>query len=129
MKEKIESWENLTNYICKKWIRKYFEIDKEEEDVAFYWIGDDVGSIFEVSDYCFDFNNVLDCYKHNITPKELWSWYDFCLTSPKIKLSLVKSLLLPQERKEQEQKELKRCKENVEFAKKELEKALDNYEK
>ena len=128
MKEKIENWKELTNQITKQFVRDYFETHKDEH-LAFSWIADDVGSIFEVSDYCFDFNNVLDCYRHNITPKELWAWYDFCLTNPEIKLSLVKFLLSPQERKEQEQKELHRCKENVEFAKKELEKALCNYEK
>ena len=128
MKEKIEEWKSLTKLITENWIRKYFEIDKNEE-ITIDWMSNDVGGVFEFVDYYFDFNNVLDCQKHKITKKELFKWYDFCLSNPKIKLSLAKYILSPKERKEQEQKELQRCKENVEFAKKELEKALNNYEK
>lgn len=128
MKEKIEEWKSLTKLITENWIRKYFEIDKNEE-ITIDWMGNDVGGVFEFGDYYFDFNNVLDCQKHKITKKELFKWYDFWLSNSKIKLSLVRYILSPKERKEQEQKELQRCKENVEFAKKEFEKALNNYEK
>lgn len=128
MKEKIEAWKKLTNQIVENWIRKYFETE-EDEVVIVAWVADDVGSIFEFADYWFNFSDVLDCYKYNITKEQLFLWYQHCLDNQFVNISLAKFLLSPQERKEQEQKEVQRCKENVEFAKKELEKALGNYEK
>ena len=130
LKQNIKDWKILTNQITRSWIKTYFELDEEdcEEGVEYYWVADDVGSIFEFADYYVNFSDVLDCYKHNITVHQYHNWYSYCLDNEFINISLAKFILSPKERKEQEEKELQRCKENVEFAKKELEKAMNNYE-
>lgn len=124
--ESIEEWRDLTNHITREWVRIYFEIE-DDEDVIADWVGEDVGGIFEFADYWFNFSDVLDCYKYNITKEQLFSWYSYCLNNQFINISLARFILSPQERKEQEEKELQRCKENVEFAKKELEKAMNQF--
>ena len=128
LKQKIEYWKELTNHITENWIREYFEID-DNEDVSVDWVADDVGGVFEFGDMYFNFSDVLDCYKYNITKEQLFLWYSYCLDNQFVNISLAKFILSPQERREKEEKELERCRENVEFAKKELEKAINNYEK
>lgn len=127
MKEKLIHWENLTNEITEQWIREYFEIEEDEhEHIYFDWVS--VGGVFNFADYWFDFNTILDCYEHKITKEQLFNWYDFCLSNHSVNISLVKYILSPQERKEQEEKHLEELKERVKIAKEEFDKALENYE-
>ena len=126
-RDNIARWTNLTNEIAESWIREYFEIE-EDEYVEIDWVANDVGTIFDFSGYFFDFTNVLDCYKHNITKEQLFNWYYFNVESQSVKISLVKYILSPQERKEAEEKHLLKLKEDVAFAEQEFKKALENYD-
>jgi hypothetical protein len=126
MKNKIYTWQNLTNEITADWIRNYFEI---EEDETFDWVGDDVGSIFNFADYWFNFSDVLDCYKHEISKEHLFRWYDYCLENQKINISLAKFILSPEEKIKREKEHLEQLKERVKYAKEELNKALKDYER
>ncbi len=126
IENKITTWKNLTSDITENWIREYFDWS-EDEEVYFEWVNDDVGGVFNFSDYWFSFDNVLDCYKHNISKEDLMRWYDWNLTNKKVNISLAKYILSPQERKEAEEKHLKELKERVEIAEKEFQKAIDEY--
>lgn len=131
IEQSVAKWKELTNSITELWIKKYFELSDEdcEEGVDFYWIANDVGTVFEFADYYFDFGNVLDCYKYNITKEQLFSWYEYCLENQKINISLAKFILSPQEKLEKEQKELADSKERLEYANNEFQKCLNKYGK
>ena len=124
----IEKWRVLTNKITENWIRQYFEIE-EDEEVSVDWVSDEVGSIFEFADMYFNFSNVLDCYKYNISKEQLTNWYDFCLSNQFVNISLARFILSPQEKKEQEEKQLVQLKERVELAEKEFKEAIERYDK
>ena len=127
IENKISGWKNLTSDITENWIREYFDWS-EDEEVYFEWVNDDVGGVFNFSDYWFSFDNVLDCYKHNISKEDLLKWYYFCLDNQSVHISLAKFILSPQERKEAEEKHLAELKERVESAEKEFKKAIEDYE-
>ena len=55
MENLISKWGNLTNEITENWIKDYFELE-EDESVDFYWVADDIGTIFEFADYFFNFS-------------------------------------------------------------------------
>ena len=124
---KITTWKNLTSDITENWIREYFDWS-EDEEVYFEWVSDEPGGVFNFSDYWFSFDNVLDCYKHNISKEDLMRWYDWCLSNQSVHISLAKYILSPQERKEAEEKHLAELKERVDLAEKEFKKAIENYE-
>ena len=127
IENKITTWKNLTSDITENWIREYFDWS-EGEEVQFDWVNDDVGGVFSFSDDWFSFDNVLDCYKHNISKEDLTKWYDWCLSNQSVHISLAKYILSPQERKEAEEKHLAELKERVESAEKEFKKAIEDYE-
>ena len=92
-------------------------------------MSDEPGGIFNFSDYWFSFDNVLDCYKHNISEEDLMRWYDWCLSNQSVHISLAKFILSPEERKEAEEKHLKELRDRMELAEKEFKKAIEDYKK
>jgi len=130
MKNKILEWQRLTNQITEQWIVEYFELSKEDSasGIDYYWVANDVGTIFEFADYFFDFNTVLKCYELEISKEQLFQWYDFCLSNHSVNISLAKFILSPQEKKEQEEKHLEELKDRVRSAEETLKQALDKYE-
>lgn len=131
MTDRILKWKNLTEEITSGWIEYYFQLSEEDikYGIDYDWVAGDVGGVFEFTDYWFSFSNVLDCYKYKISREQLFSWYDWCLENQSVNISLVRYILSPQEKKEQEEKHLAELKERVESAKKEFETALENYGK
>ena len=127
IENKISGWKNLTSDITEYWIREYFDWS-EDEEVYFDWVSDEPGGVFNFSDYWFSFDNVLDCYKHNISKEDLTKWYDWCLSNQSVHISLAKYILSPKEKKEAEEKHLTELKERVEIAEKEFQKAIEEYE-
>ena len=126
IENKISKWKNLTSEITETWIREYFDWD-ENEEVQFYWVNDDVGGIFEVSNYYFNFSDVLDCYKHNVTKEDLFKWYDFYMESQKVNISLARFIISPEERLKKEEEYLQELKERVILVENKFNKALNIY--
>lgn len=124
----IQDWNNLTNKITEQFIFQYFELELDEE-LEWFWIADEVGGVFEFSDYYFNFSDVLNCYKHNITKEQLFGWYEHNLTEPYVKISLSKFIISPEKRLENEQKSLQKTKQNLTFAQEEFNKALKQHNK
>ncbi len=125
MKSKIEKWKTLTDEITSKWVKDYFKISEEEVD--FWWVGDEVGSIFNFGDYWVNFSDVLACYRYNINKEQFFKWYDYCLENEYIKISLANYILDPQKKKEQEEKHIEFLKERLRTSQKELENAINNF--
>ena len=112
-RDNIARWTNLTNEITEQWIRDYFEIE-EDEEISFYWVANDIGTIFEFADYFFDFNTVLKCYELGISRQQLFQWYDSCLSNHPVHISLAKFILSPEDKKKVEEKEFKKALEQYE---------------
>ena len=126
MKNKIRDWEKRTNEIVEYWLTEVFDL--EEEEVDYWWVADSVGTVFNFADYWISFDSVLEYYKHNITPEQFKNWYDWSLENQKVNISLARFILSPQEKEEQEKKQIEELKQRVESAQKELEKAIEKYE-
>ena len=124
MENLISKWGNLTNEITENWIKEYFELE-EDESVDFYWVADDIGTIFEFADYFFNFSNVLDCYKYNISKEKLFLWYEYCLEEQFVNISLAKFILSPEEKAKKEKESLEKSRKNRIFAEEIFRKALD----
>lgn len=126
MKEKIKQWEKLTDTITKDWIIEYFDL-YDDEEISVDWVANDVGSIFEFADMYFNFSDILDCYKYNISKEQLFNWYDFCLENQFVNISLARFILSPQKRKQQEEKYLSELRQRVVEAEETLNKAMEEY--
>lgn len=125
--QEIRLWQKATNEITEQWIRDYFEIE-EDEPIDYYWVANDIATVFEFADYFFDFNTVLKCYELDINKENLFLWYDFCLSNHSVNISLTKFILNPEERKEAEEKHLEELKDRVKSAEETFKKALSEYE-
>ena len=125
MNKDIKNWELITGKIVNTFFRDYFDDNNPE----YFWVSDDIGSILNYGDYWFSFSDILTCYKLNITEEQLINWYDFCLSNQKVNISLAKFILSPQERKEQQKKQLKELEDRVKFAEEEFKKALEEFNK
>ena len=121
MEDKIKDWKDLTNQITENFIREYFEIEKHEE-VYFDWVT--IGVIFNFSDYWFNFADILECYKLNVSKEQLFSWYDSTLLQES-NLSLCDFILSPEKRLKKEQEYLQKSKERTIFAEETFIKALN----
>lgn len=121
--KQIEKWENQTIKITNQFLLDYFD----DNNPDYFYIGDEIGGVFNYGDYFFDFSNVLICYKLGVTKEQLFQWYDFCLENQSTNISLDRYILNPQDKKEQEEKYLEELKERVKAAKKEFKKAIKNY--
>lgn len=129
--QEIRLWQKSTNQITEEWIVEYFELSEEDSasGIDYYWVANDVGTVFEFADYFFDFNTVLKCYELGINKEQLFTWYDFCLDSHPVNISLAKYILSPEEIKEAEEKHLEELKDRVRSAEETFKKALEEYGK
>ena len=125
--KQINKWKLLTEEITDIFIREYFEISNE--DININWVSDDIGGIFEFSDYFFSFTDILECYKHKITKEQLFLWYDYCLQEPYINISLASFILSSEEKAKKEKESLDISKNNLKIAQEEFNKAMKRYGK
>jgi len=122
-RDNIAKWENTTNELVNQFLYDYFD----DVNPEYFWVGDEIGGVFNYGDYFFGFDTVLACYKLDITEEQLFTWYDFCLSNHSVNISLTKYILSPQERKEAEEKHLEELKERVKSAEKEFKETLEKY--
>lgn len=121
----IDRCYNLINEITENWIKDYFKLN--EDEVEWWWVADRIGEVFFINDYWFNFSDILDCYKHDISKEKMFEWYDFCLENQKVNISLAKFIISPKEKLKAEKEYLEELKQRVKSAKKELEKQLNKY--
>lgn len=123
----IKKWRTLTDKIAENWIREYFKLE-EDEEITVDWVANDIGGVFEFADMFFNFSNVLDCYKYQITKEQLLDWYDYCLSNQFVNISLARFILSPEERTKQEQESIEKSKKDLEYVEKNFKQAIDDYE-
>ena len=129
MKNKLNNWEKLTDEIVEDWLVEVFELEERERlYIIVDWVADSVGGVFNFGDYYVGFDTVLEYYKHNITPEQFFSWYNWCLDNQKVNISLARFILSPQEKKEQLKKQLEQSEKRLQQAEEEFEKSLKEFE-
>ena len=69
-RDNIDKYNRVTNEITEVWIKDYFELS--EDEVEWWWVADRVGEIFFINDYWFNFSDILDCYKHDISKEKMF---------------------------------------------------------
>ena len=123
-RDNILKWEQKTTEITETFLYDYFD----DVNPSYFWVGEEVGGILNYGDYWFNFSDILTCYKLSITEEQLINWYDFCLDSHPVNISLAKYILSPEERKEAKEKHLEELKERVKSVEETLKEAILNYE-
>lgn len=54
--------------------------DKHELDINDgYWIGDEIGGIYEIADYFFGFKDIKFDIDERVDERFIWDWYDYSL--------------------------------------------------
>jgi len=124
IRNNIAEWQHLTEQVTEKFLFDYFD----DVEPVFDWVGNEVGGILMYGDYFFNFSDILICYKLNITKEQLLNWYDFCLTSQPVNISLAQFILSPEEKDKKQKEYLEILKNNVTFAEETLKKAVEDYE-
>lgn len=73
----IDSYESFTNRLTEEFIVKYFELEEEdtEDGIVFYWVGGEVGGVFEFADYYINFSDVIFCLKNKVCIDKYFSYY------------------------------------------------------
>jgi hypothetical protein len=77
MKNKfLKSWEDSTNNLAKYFSSRYF--GKKAE---YYWISDEIGGVFVISDYFFSTSDMVDFIRYSYTKDKMFEYYDMSLKS------------------------------------------------
>ena len=125
MKELVD-WRKLTDKITVKFIEKYF--DCKIKDVDWWWVNQDIGSVFFIADYWFNFSDAVYCLENNVDKNKFFEWYNTSLemsTNGSSWVNLHHFLMIPEEKTKKEEEYLAMLKERVIFAEEELRKALE----
>lgn len=80
----ITNWRKATEALAKVFTKKYFPDEVYGKDT--FWVGDEIGGVFSVSDYFFDVNRMIECLELNATFEQLSDYYydslDYCMENP-----------------------------------------------
>ena len=93
--KQIEKWENQTIKITNQFLLDYFDDNKPD----YFYVGDEIGGVFNYGDYYFHFSTILICYKLDVKKKQLFEWYYFCLENQSTNISLDRYILSPARKK------------------------------
>ena len=72
-KEVIKKWEEATEEVANAFVEKYFPEHGRED---YFWVGDEIGSVFCIADMFFDVDRMLEALKLNATFDQLYDYYD-----------------------------------------------------
>ncbi len=70
----INKWHKATEDVAKVFTKKYFPFQKYGKDT--YWVADEVGGVFFVSDYFFNVDRMLEALILKATIEQLIDYYD-----------------------------------------------------
>lgn len=81
MKEIQKKYNVVVQEYTDLFVAKYFddgESTMEELKSETYWITEEIGTVFFIGDYFFNFDDIRYCIDNNVEEKQLFSWYDYC---------------------------------------------------
>lgn len=74
MSKVIKKWRAATNELAKAFTKKYYP--DERFDIDTFWVGDEVGDVFFVSDMFFDIDRMVEALELNATIDQLIDYHD-----------------------------------------------------
>ena len=80
----IQQWKKATEQLAKVFVRKYFPDERYGKDT--FWVADEIGGVFFVSDYFFDINHIIEALELDATFEQLsdyyWQSVEYCMENP-----------------------------------------------
>jgi len=78
LQNNLSDWEKETNKLVKYFTKIHFGKDAET-----YWIADEVGGLYYVNDYFFDFSQIVRFVRCKYSTEEIFSYYEYTLKKGK----------------------------------------------
>jgi len=80
MTNAIENWREATERVADAFVEKYFPDNPRYEDdgtpnLDIYWVGDDIGGVFDISDMFFGVDRMIEALDLNATFDQLYDYY------------------------------------------------------
>ena len=75
----LEGYENHIKRITQWFIKLYFKEEYDIDQIQDLYVGQELGGVFEINDYFFNFSDVYFCLKHPVSGDVLFEWYDYNL--------------------------------------------------
>lgn len=80
----ITNWRKATEQVAIAFTKKYFPDERYGKDT--FWVSDEIGGIFVVSDYFFGVNPMIEALELKATFEQLSDYYyvsvDYCMENP-----------------------------------------------
>ena len=73
MLKELKNWEKATQKLVEAFIKRYY--DANLDDVDFYWVGDEIGTILFVNDEFWNIDRVREAFVIRASKKELFDYY------------------------------------------------------
>lgn len=74
MNKAVKKWRDATEALAKEFIKKYYP--EERYDIDTFWVGDEIGNVFFVSDMFFNLDRMLQAMELNATLDQLHDYHD-----------------------------------------------------
>ena len=68
----INNWEQATQAIADEFKSKYFKNYAND-----WWVNDDIGGVFQIGDYFFGLDRMIEALRYGATRKKLLEYYDY----------------------------------------------------
>ncbi len=70
----IKDWRKATEELAMIFVKKYFP--SERDGRYYFWVGDEIGSVFCVSDMFFDVNRMIEALENKATYQQISDYAD-----------------------------------------------------
>ncbi len=70
----IDNWRKATEDVAKAFVKKYFK--REIYGEYTFWVADEIGGVFCVSDYFFNIDRMIEALESKATWEQLVDYYD-----------------------------------------------------
>jgi hypothetical protein len=69
----VKNWQDATEELAKAFVKKYFPHEQGSKDV--FWVGDEIGDVFCISDMFFSVTRMREALELNATYDQLQDYY------------------------------------------------------
>jgi len=69
----LKLWEKHVTLLTDEFVLLCFD---EDALLHYFWVGGELGGVLCVGDYFFSFNMIVEFFRYNATPDQLFEFYD-----------------------------------------------------
>lgn len=70
----LTQWEEATQAFAEYFRDRYFSKNAES-----WWVAEEIGDVYVISDYFFDLQTMVDFVKYSYSSKDMFEYYDYSL--------------------------------------------------